>query len=205
MEEKMALPGKSAFHGLRSFRSTKWFTKDFITFASQIASKYQGRSEVLFGGLLSTGTTSGTALPVTIQAGELKAAGKHHPFSTISGQDQFSAGLIIYSNGDPAEGVTLTGAVGNYISIILCNSNGAGGVAAEGAVPIVVAIINGTTAGTAATSEAPLSSEAIQTALEGSTGVHDGVTGWAHIGYVHTNVVNNLETTVSNINNHLGL
>lgn len=197
--------GKTAFQALKAFRSTKWFTKDFITFASEVSSKYADRSEVLFGGILTAGTCSGTAIPVSLQAGEVKLAGKHHPFAAISARDLHASTLLIYKDGSAAHGDTLTGATGNYVSVIACNSDAAGDVIDEGTAPLIVGIINGTDPTTAAASTAPLSSRAIQDALEASSSVHDAVTGWVHIAYIHDDIVNDSETVVSNINNHLGL
>ena len=197
--------GKNALQALKAFRSTKWFTKDFISLASDIAAKYASRNEMMFGGALSAGTCSGTAIPVSLAAGEAMLAGKMHPFAAISARDLHALTLLIFSDGSDASSVTLTGASGNHVSVIACNSDAAGSVIDEGTAPLIVGIINGTDASTAAASAAPLSSAAIQTALEGSSSVHDGVTGWVHVGYIHGDIVNDGETVVSNLNNHLGL
>jgi len=198
--------GKTALQALKAFRSTKWFTKDFISLASDIAAKYASRNEVLFGGLLSVDSTGAQDLSFTQAAGEIMLAGKMHPFAAISvARDLHASNLVIFSDGADASSVTLTGAVGNYISIIACNSDSAGSVSAEGVAPVLVAVINGTDAATAAASTAPLTSAEIQAALEASSGVHDGVTGWVHIAHISGDVVNDGATLVSNLNNHLGL
>ena len=197
--------GKNALQALKAFRSTKWFTKDFISLASDIAAKYASRNEMLFGGSLSANTCGATALQVTLAAGEVMLAGKMHPFAAISARDLHANKLLIHSDGSDAQSINFTGGTGNFVSIIACNSDGANGVEAEGAAPLIVGIVNGTDASTAAASTAPLSSAAIQAALEASTGVHANVTGWVHVGYIHGNIVGDSETVVSNLNNHLGL
>lgn len=197
--------GKAALQGLKSFRSNKWFTKAFTALAMSIANTYSARAEMLFGGLLSAGTCSGTAIPVSLAAGEAMLEGKMHPYAAISARDLHASNLLIYKDGSDASGVTLTGTENNYVSVIACNSDSAGGKIAEGTAPLIVGIVNGTDATTAAASSAPLSSAEIQSALEASDTVHDGVTGWVHVGYIHGDIVNDGETVVSNLNNHLGL
>ncbi len=209
MEDNMATQyGKNALQALKAFRSTKWFTKDFISLASDIAAKYASRNEVLFGCLASDGggATSGNDLDVSLAAGEVMLAGKMHPLGALANQNLSNvANHLILSSGADGSGVTLTGDAGNYVALIAINSNVSGGVIAEGTAPLIMGVLNGTDASTAAAATQVLNSSEITAALAASSGVHDGHTGWAWIAQLEFNVTANTVTVTSNINNHLGL
>ena len=199
--------GKAALQLIKEFRSTKWFTSSFIDFANKISKEYSGRSEVMYGFALSAGTTGATALNIGVTAGEVMLAGKLHPQSAIGDdRDLHAANLLLFKDGSTAKDVIIAAATaGNFISIIALNSDNSGDVVAEGAAPKIIGICNGTDSDSLKDSTQPLSSAEIASALAASDGVHDGYTGWVHIGYIHGNIQGDSETVVSNLNNHLGL
>lgn len=202
--------GKNALQALKAFRSTKWFTKDFISLSSDIAAKYASRNEVLFGCLASdaggSAVADGDNLDVSVAAGEVMLAGKMHPVAALTANNLSNTpNHLILSSGADASGVTLTGDAGNFVALIAINSNVSGGVVSEGTAPLIMGVLNGTDAGTAAAATRVLNSAEITAALAASSSVHDGHTGWAWIAQLEFNIDSNTVTVTSNINNHLGL
>lgn len=177
--------GKRILQAVAQFKSRKWPSKDIETLADKIAEFFQERNEIISGGVTIDGEGSDDAvLNVDMTAlesvlnGRLMAA-----VAAATPRDLFatagSVGQAIYEDGSDASGIELADPSTARVTLILCNSDGAGGASEDdNDAPLLVAVVAGTAAALGA---AHLSSQEIQDALEASTDIHDGVTGWAHV------------------------
>lgn len=182
--------GRSILIGLGEFVSRRWFTKDFPVLVQKIIDVFQTRNQVVLGGLPSVGASvtasvlqvSTTALDAVLN-GRIKAQ-----LAAQTNVDLFTtAGVVaqpIFTDGSTAAAISLGTSEEARVALIVCNTDGAGAaVDTDNGVVKLLAVVAGT-ATTYATKTAPPTSVEIQAALEASTGVHAGVTGWAWLGSI---------------------
>lgn len=108
----------------------------------------------------------------------------------------------IYPDGSDASGVTLGAGEAARISLIIADSDGAGGAVTDPEAGLKVLLIVDQPSTTP--EDAPPGSGTIQAALEAATGVHDGTTAWSWLGHLLWEDTPAI-TFVDNTNNHLGL
>jgi hypothetical protein len=198
--------GFSALAALTTFTAKKWFTKSFVDLVEEISLRYTKRTEILDGGLVSKGTHL-SATVCDLDVGEMKIiiGGVLTTVGAISEKDCIAPegggfGQAIFSDGSNGNTLSLTSTARAFITIIVCNSDGGGSTSAT---PLVIAVINGT--GTSPTATAHISTAGINAALAASTGIHAGVTEWAHVGRfeVLEGTFGALQSNTENRNNHL--
>lgn len=182
--------GRSVIAGLADFVGRGWYTKSIGDLVSKIISSMKFRNEVRTGGVVSNGATVSasvcqidtTALDCTLN-GRIKAQ-----LAALNDADLFttsgSIGQPIFQNGATAAAISLATDETAHMAVIACNTNGAGGATdTDNGAVIVMAVVAGT-ATTYASKTAPPSSVEIQAALDASTGVHAGVTGWVWLASI---------------------
>lgn len=181
--------GKRILQAVAQFKSRKWPGKDIELLADKVTDFYQERSEIISGGVVTEGTgTDDNELKMDMSTlnsvlnGRIMAA-----VAALNDSDLFatagSVGQAIYQSGATAAAIALGTSYPEraYITLIAANSDGAGAAqAADNAAPLLIAVVAGT-AGAANRGTAHLTSQQVQDALDASTDVHDGVTGWAHV------------------------
>lgn len=190
---------------LKAFSPKKWYTTSMQTLAREVVSEYAKRTEILDGGLITKGTTlSAVKADITLAEMKVMMAGVMSTVSAISDKDciagEAAYGQAIFSDGTDGAALDLATSARAYITIIFCNSDGAGGTSAA---PLVIAVIAG--AGASPTATAHLSTAEINYALSQSTGIHAAVTEWCHIGRfeVLQGTFGALQNNADNRNNHL--
>lgn len=203
--------GKRILQSLTAFKSRKYPGKDVETLADTVAEAYGKRNEIVSGGVVTLGTgISSSVLPIDTTAMGLVLKGfMMAPVAAQNDADLFATagavGQAIYSDGATAAALALANPSAAYVTVIACNSDGAGGDAnADGGTPLLVAVVAGVS-GTLAASH--LTSAEIQAALDASTAVHAGVTGWVHVCsiiYSRTGASTWTAPVVMNRNNVLG-
>jgi hypothetical protein len=197
--------GKTPLQKLKSFRSNKWFRKDFETFAERVAVDYANRSEITEGGIVTDGTISLTELKMSVTAMKGVLAGRTFTIAAISDKDLLlnattGASHAIWANGaaEGDESITLAATSGAeatiaYVTLIVCNSDGSGDVDevddnACGQIVAVIACDASSDEGSEDYTDASdfLTSTQIQAALDASD-EHDALTGWIHLAEVKWN------------------
>lgn len=186
-----------------------WYT-EIKNLRTKVVEAYSERSEIVSGGIVTDGTATATEMMCSVTAvssvlkGRVMAA-----IPAISDDDLLDAATAgvqqpIYADGSDASGLSLGADETAYVTLIVCNSDGSGdAVENDDGAAQIVAIVAGTAA-TYASASAHLSSSEIQAALDASTGVHDGVTAWAHLSqclYADTSGSSWLVTPTMNRNN----
>jgi hypothetical protein len=189
---------------LKAFSPTQWYTKSMQTLAKEIVSEYAKRTEITSGGLLTKGSTfNDVKSDITMAEMVIMMGGVISTVSVITDKDitdgEGAYGQAIWSDGSNGNTIDLDTSAKAYITVIFCNSDGAGGTSTT---PLVIAVVAGT--GPSPTATAHLTTAEINYALSQSTGVHAGVTEWCHIGRFENHqgsaaIQNNTE----NRNNHL--
>jgi len=177
--------GKRILQAVAQFKSRKWPSKDIETLADKIAEFFQERNEILSGGVTIDGEDS-TASVLNVDMTAISSVLRGRLMAAVAAatpRDLFatagSVGQAIYENGATAAAISLANPASAKVTLILCNSDGAGGASEDdNDAPLLVAVVAGTAGALGA---AHLSSQEIQDALEASAGVHAGVTGWAHV------------------------
>lgn len=182
----MSFPlGKRILQAVAQFKSRQWPAKDIEKLADKIAEFFQERNEIVEGGIVTEGTgTSSSAL--VVDTTELRSILKGRMMAAIAAQndtDLFTtAGVVgkaIYSDGADASGISLANPSTAKVTLIVCNTDGAGAADEDdNGTPLLVAIVAGTST---SLGTSHLTSTQIQDALDAATGIHDGVTGWAHV------------------------
>lgn len=186
--------GFAALSALTTFRATQWFTKSIATLVDEISRHYSERTEITTGFEISHdgGTKSATVLQLDVSAGSLLMAGKLNDIAAVDNKDIFAVASdgfsgAIYSNGDGEDDTNFSLGDGDtaYITIIACNSDGAGDAAASGFK--MVAIIAGDDMSSLDSDH--LTTAEINTALAASEGEstnydHSGTTAWVHVAQV---------------------
>ena len=197
--------GKTPLQKLKSFRSKKWFRKDFETFAERVAVDYANRSEIKEGGVVvDGGGLSLTELKMTSTDMYGALAGRLFKIAAVTNTDLLVAtgavGQAIWANGASEDDQSITLAAGSgsaatiaYVSLIVCNSDGSGGADevdddACGVIVAVIACDASSAEGSEDYTDASdfLTSQQIQDALDASD-EHSGVTGWSHLAEVKWN------------------
>lgn len=181
--------GSHLFSLLDSFKVRGYYTKVIPELIEQIRLAGRRMSEVISGGITTVGASvTASVLQANVSAAGLKLNGKLKALGAITNGSLMAApsgsvGRSIYQDGSSASGITLGTSKKAYVTLIACNTDGAGGVVDtdDGAVK-VVAVIKGTSA-TAQAATAHLTSIEIQRALEASS-QHAGVTGWVHLAQI---------------------
>ena len=204
--------GRSILASLGEFKSRGWYVKDFALFVQKVLDVVQHRNEILSGGIATVGgTVSATVLQLSTTICGLTLNGQLKSLAAQTNADLFTTagdiGKAIYSDGSDASAINIgSGTNTAYVSIIACNTDGAGGAVDtdNGAVKLV-AIVAGTSS-TYQTKTAHLSSVEIQAALDASTSVHDGVTGWVWVATALWDAASGSHTaTVTNNRNNRAL
>lgn len=182
--------GRSILAGLADFVGRGWYTKSIESLVAKIISSMKLRNEVQRGGVVSNGasvTASACQIDTTaldcVLNGRIKAQ-----LAALNDVDLFttaaSVGQAVFQNGATAAAISLATDETAHIAVIACNTDGAGGATdTDNGAVIIVAVVAGT-ATTYASKTAPPSSVEIQAALEASTGVHAGVTGWVWLASI---------------------
>ena len=184
--------GNSILSALNEFNVRGWFTKAIPALRDKIVSAEQQKSEVDGGGIVTVGgglTTTALAVSTTDLGshllGRIMAA-----VTGLSNQDllvtALAVGQPLMQDGTTGVGiVTMAGGEEARVTLIATNSDGAGASdEADNGTPLLVAVLAGTTEATAKAATAFLTSAQISDALAASTGVHDGVTAWAHVAQI---------------------
>lgn len=187
-------------NGLRSLWSSVNSALTDLRDVSKAA--YELRSEVYTGGITSSGATLSISAPkVDMTAMQCTLLGLiQAPITALADQSLIatadSVAQPIFTDGATAAAITLASQVSKtiYATIIVANTNGAGGATtADNAAPKLILVVKGTAGTYLAQTTAPTTTE-IEAALAASTGVHAGVTGWAHVGEVRWAVAANGST-----------
>jgi hypothetical protein len=193
--------GVTPLEKLKTFKARNWYDKAFIKCAAKIADDYVTRNEIIRGGEIAEGSSvTGTTFNVNLGDGTsatdiysvlngriMAAIGYQTDRDLLSTGESFM-GTAIYSDGSAANAATITTDESAYATLIVCNSDGSGSVVAGGDGAAAAGGDNGQAqllcvfagTGTGSYDEDHLTSAEIQAALDASTGVHDGTTGWVH-------------------------
>ncbi len=205
----MIITGKTPLQRLLAFnpKAKGWYTKTISAFMDAIIRAFRLRNEVL-GGCTALADGSGdttmdhdhfevgmtgnlaTMLNGRLMA-EIAAFAAAGSALDLLDDEETGIGQPIFSDGSSADiaGGEWTGLADDaietcYGTLIACNSDNEGGADEDdNGAPLLVLVIagTGTTYGDA---EAHLTSAEIQDALEASTDIHDGVTGWTHVAQI---------------------
>lgn len=178
--------GKSILQGVAALPIRGWFTKLIPSLIAKVIDAMQYRNQVQLGGVVTGGTITASAVPVSttdlhvVLKGRIMAV-----LPALTTTDLFTtAGTVAratYTSGADAAGITLASGNTAYVTVVVCNTNGTGGaVETDGGAAKWVAIVHGT-ASTFAAQTGFATSPQIQAALEAATGVHAGVSAWVHV------------------------
>jgi hypothetical protein len=180
--------GKNALQEVANFEPRRWFVKEMKRFALLVTDTFRERNEVLAGGVTTEGTgSSDTDLVVNVTELHAMLRGRlMDPIAAISDDDLFTTagniGQAIFQDGSDASGITLADEDVAKVTLIVANSDGAGGASDDdNDTAILIAVVAGTSGSLGSDH---LSSKQIQDALDASTGVHAGTTGWAHVALI---------------------
>ena len=201
----------------RTFATYKWFryllTSAMNRLVDAIVLEYGRRNEVVSGGVVSEGASlAAGALFADVTAMVACLGGRLYDIAAISDDDLLvtagNVGQPIYSDGTSAAALSLGTDETAYVTVVVCNSDGAGGLDTDdGGTALLVAIVNGTSA-TYENQTAHLTSQEIEAALAAATGVHDDASlSWAHVCRIlfDENTGSPQTTIVMNRNNVLGV
>lgn len=201
--------GRSILAKLSDFSIRGWYTRTFVDFILAVQSAFQHRNEITAGGLVTTGASvTASVLQVNMAAMNVTLDGRMKAQVTaLANVDLFTTagfvGRATYSDGTDASGIALATNKIARVSVIACNSNGAGGAdnLENGGVKIV-AIVSGTGV-TYGNKTAPPTSAEITAALTAATGIHAGTTAWSHVATIlwNENNASPSATVTSNRNN----
>jgi len=176
--------GRNVFQRLYNFKVRKWFTKEIPALADDVVATYRDRNEIPFGGITSVGASVTTSvMQLDISPYEPILFGLNKTPATETNADMFATagtvGQAIFVDGSDATGITLGVGEKAHMAIIVSDSDGSGGSDTDdNGGSLHIAVVAGTATTYAAATDYP-SSQDIQDALDASTGVHDGTTGWA--------------------------
>jgi hypothetical protein len=197
--------GVTPLEKLKTFKARNWYDKAFIKCAAQIADDYMTRNEIIRGGEIATGASrtnstfninlgdgSSATDIYSVLNGRIMAAIGYQTDRDLLATGESFMGTAIYSDGSAASGATIATNESAYATLIVCNSDGSGDVVVGGDGAATAGGDNGQAqllcvfAGTGTTDydEDHLTSAEIQAALDASTGVHDGTTGWVHYAQI---------------------
>ena len=177
--------GKNALQKLFNWTPRKSWYKELRKSRHQIVDSYRERSEILDGGIVTEGTETATELVAGIAECKVMLAGRQMTLAALATtSDLLTAatgiGQAIYDDGSNATAAALASGEVAYVTLIICNTDGAGGADTDdGGTCLVVAVISGS--GTGDYDAEHVTSAEIQAALDASDGVHDGTTAWAHL------------------------
>ena len=185
---------KGGLGGLADFTVTKWFSKEIERLADEVAEQYRTRCEIFTATVIDPGstnpTTNGTVVAkVDVTAGTATLNGIMHATPGVTDKDLFvdSAGdkirTPIFSDGATAAALSLSAGEVEYVTVVYCNSDNAGGVitVADAAQGVYVAVCAGTAS---ARGTAHLSSKQISDALLASTFHGSPSLRFTHVGRV---------------------
>jgi hypothetical protein len=165
-----------------------WYTKVIKNLGQDLADLFKASSRVTAGGLATVGTVNATDFGVSVTAldatlnGTLKLQlallADVDLFTTAAGPP--AIGQAVFSDGSDASGISLAGGETAQVALIAADSDGAGGATGEDGAMMYLAVVAGT-ATTYNDATSPPSDTDIESALTGSTGVHDGTAGWVRL------------------------
>jgi hypothetical protein len=185
--------GRGVLGVLKSFQVSKWFTKEIERLAVEVADQYRTRAEIFSATVITAGTnpttTGGVVAKVNISAGTATLNGVLHATPAVSDKDLFTdnAGnkirTPIFSDGSSAAALSMSTGQVEFVTVVYCNSDNAGGVAAvaDAAIGVYVAVCAGTAS---ARGTAHLSSKQISDALLASTFHGSADLRFTHVGRV---------------------
>ena len=162
-----------------------WYTKVLTELAADVRQLVKFGSAVISGGVASGGTISASALGVTTTALDAKTNGTlKTQLAALSDVDLFTTagnvGQAVFADGSDASGISLATDETAQVTLIAADTDGAGAATGEDGALLYVAVVAGTSTSYASES-GPLSDGELRTALLGSTGVHDGTTGFVRL------------------------
>jgi len=179
--------GKSVIQYLAAYRIRRWWGAAITDLVAQVIHAVQYKNEIVSGGIVTEGTVSPTVMKANVATmasvlkGRIMAAGVAADLDLLVAGGQIGQ-PIFEDGGDATSFVTLGASEHVRASLLVTNSDGAGGaVETDAGTPKFVAVFAGTTEATAKLATAYLTSVEIQAALDASTGVHDGITAWQHV------------------------
>jgi hypothetical protein len=182
--------GKSILQSLGELKVRHWFTKEFPNLVEKMISAMQNRNQIVEGGVVTAGgTISASVLQIDMTAVKSVLKGRiMADFALLNDVDLFTTAASIaqpiFTDGATAAAISLATDETAYVTVILCNTDGAGGAAeGDGGTPLLLAVVHGT-ALTYGAQTGHATSTQIQAALDASVGVHAGVTGWAHVAQI---------------------
>ena len=82
-----AFIGKSPLETLKNFRARGWFDKEFVKFATRVATEYQGRNEVKKACVISHNSSDADEINLVVSAGELTLDGALMQIGTITNKE----------------------------------------------------------------------------------------------------------------------
>ena len=197
---------KRAIQNLTSFKSSKWFTKDFKTLALRIATDYATKNEISHGMVATVGTfDNNTSLKLNVTAGEAYLNGVLCATTGLSDQDlMIVTGNVlgaIHEDGSLESAVAYSSATStgdSYVTVLATNSDGAGSAStADNSTIKYVALIGRTD---------HLTSTEIASLMSGSEGnaTHYDHSAAKYVIVAQIKGENAAETVTGNRNNVLG-
>ncbi len=206
----MAVFGRSALSRVFDFVVRGWFRTEIPRAMEAVSSAYAARSELTANVAVAEGIgLAAGALTLDVGAIDAVLAGRIMAQSAADTNVDYlvaaaTVGTPIFEDGADASALSLATNETAYCTLIVTNSDNAGGVAdTDGGAMRAVVVIAGTAA-TYAAATAHLSSASIQSAVAAST-EHAGVTGWAHVAQILFDENGGAPTTtiVANVNNRV--
>jgi hypothetical protein len=184
----MTVPnGKNAMQRLLNWSIRRGWGYELKRGRTKVVDAFRERTEVLGGGIVSDGTATATELMLSMTECDLTILGRMGTIAEVVPDDDFldaattGVGQPVYGDGSDASALSLGTDETAKVTLIACNSDGAGAADEDdGGTFLIVALVAGTSSDYA-DQDSHLSSVEIQAALEASDSVHDGITGWAHL------------------------
>jgi hypothetical protein len=195
-----------------------WFVEEIPTAINRLIDTYGTRNEVLGGGSGAAasdevGAVTSSRIGFDLSSMDTMLRGRlMDATGTLSNTDLLtkaaSVGQPIFADGADASALDLSTDETAYCTLVVTNSDGAGGAdEADDGTPVFVLVIAGTSS-TYADQSDHLDSYQIKLALAASSGIHDGTTGWQHVCrfvFDENDGSPQLSDVVSNRNNILGV
>lgn len=159
--------------------------EDYLT-PKRLRTMFQARSSVRLGGVVTeNGTISASVLQIDMTALDCVLDGNVKlQLAAQDDKDLFttaaSVGQAIFADGATAAGIALDTDETAYVTVIACDSDGAGGASGDNGAVLLVAVVAGA-ADSYENQAAFLTDEEIRKALLLSTSVHAGTGGFVRL------------------------